>query len=160
MAPDGRILSQGSLAKVLEQDSHLVKEVTEEHKEIDKAEKSANVEKPEDAVAKQSAGKLIVDEEMEVGHVGWTARTFLSDIPSFITNLTPLVVKLWIGNTSNRPALFWIVYIVGLSSHHILINVQVSTSLRTVFTHFLKTLCVSGLVSRQLGITIRNSPGE
>lgn len=129
MGPDGRILSQGSFAKVLEQDSHLVKEVTEEHKEIEEAEKSANTEKPKDAVAKQSAGKLVVDEEMEVGHVGWTARTSFSETPSISTNSNLLVVKLWIGNTSNRPALFWIVYIVGQSSHHILINVQVSAAL-------------------------------
>lgn len=127
MAPDGHILSQGSFAKALEQDLHLVKEVTEERKELEKAEKSASVDKPEDALAKQSAGKLVVDEEMEVGHVGWTARTSLSETPSISTNLNLLVVKLWIGNTSNRPALFWIVYIVGQSSHHILINVQVNT---------------------------------
>ncbi|EIW53706.1 multidrug resistance-associated ABC transporter [Trametes versicolor FP-101664 SS1] len=124
MGLDGRILSQGSFAKVLEQDSHLVNEVTEERKEIEEAEKSASVKESEDAVAKQSAGKLVVDEEMEVGHVGWTARTSRSEIPSISTNSDPLIVKLWIGNTSNRPALFWIVYIVGQSSHHILINVQ------------------------------------
>lgn len=74
MDSDGRILSQGSLANVLEHDSHLVKEVIEEREEIEKAEIDANFEKPEDAMAKQTAGKLVVDEEIEVGHVGWTAR--------------------------------------------------------------------------------------
>lgn len=158
MGPDGRILRQGSLGKVLEQDTHLVKDVTEEREAIEKAEKSASVEKPEDSAAKQAAGKLVVDEEMEVGHVGWTARTSLSEIPSFGTHLNPLVVKLWIGNTSNRPALFWIVYIAGQSSHHILINVQVSAALVYIIHAHFKS-CVLGMVSRPLGIPIRDSPG-
>lgn len=83
MDSNGRILSQGSLANVLEHDSHLVKEVLEEREEIKKAEFEANIEKPEDAMAKQTSGKLVVDEEIEVGHVGWTARTcFKKCLPS------------------------------------------------------------------------------
>lgn len=74
MDSNGRILSHGSLASVLEQDSDLVKEVLEEREELEKAEQEIDVEKPEDALAKQASGKLVVDEEVEVGHVGWTAR--------------------------------------------------------------------------------------
>ncbi len=73
MGSDGRILSQGSLASALERDSKLFKEVKEERAEIEKAEQEIAPEKPEDTEAKQSAGKLVVAEEMEDGHVGWSA---------------------------------------------------------------------------------------
>ncbi|EIW53710.1 P-loop containing nucleoside triphosphate hydrolase protein [Trametes versicolor FP-101664 SS1] len=106
MDSHGRILSQGSLANVLEHDSHLVKEVIEEREEIEKAEIEASIDKPEDAMAKQTAGKLVIDEEIEVGHVGWTA------------------LKLFLGNTSNRPVLFWLVFVVSQTSHHALMNLQ------------------------------------
>lgn len=80
MRADGRILSQGSLDNVFKHDSHLVKEVTEERRVLEKAEHENGVEKLEDAVAKQTAGKLVVAEEMEDGHVGWSARTSFDDV--------------------------------------------------------------------------------
>lgn len=82
MGADGRIISQGSLDNVLRHDSHLVKEVLEEREELEKAEREVDVEKSEDAVAKQTAGKLVVAEEMEDGNVGWSARAFYSNVYS------------------------------------------------------------------------------
>lgn len=73
MGSDGRILSQGSLASALERDSELLKEITEERAEIEKAEQEVTTPKPEAVEATKSAGKLVVAEEMEYGHVGWTA---------------------------------------------------------------------------------------
>ncbi|OJT09188.1 ATP-binding cassette transporter abc4, partial [Trametes pubescens] len=106
MSADGRILSQGSLDNVFKHDSHLVKEVTEERRVLEKAEHENGVEKLEDAVAKQTAGKLVVAEEMEDGHVGWSA------------------LKLYLSNTSNRPTLFWAVYVSAHIVHNLLINAQ------------------------------------
>lgn len=82
MGADGHILSQGSLDNVLKHDSHLVKEVLEEREELEKAEHEVDAEKPKDTAAKQAAGKLVVAEEMEDGHVGWSARAFSSNIYS------------------------------------------------------------------------------
>lgn len=73
MGSDGRILSQGSLASALEHDSELLKEITEERAEIEKAEQEVTTPKPETLEATKSTGKLVVAEEMEDGHVGWTA---------------------------------------------------------------------------------------
>ncbi|KAL1939038.1 hypothetical protein VTO73DRAFT_10298 [Trametes versicolor] len=106
MGADGHILSQGSLDNVLKHNSHLVKEVIEEREELEKAKREIDVEKPEDAVAKQTVGKLVVAEEMEDGHVGWSA------------------LKLYLGNTSSRPTLFWAVYVSAHVVHNLLINAQ------------------------------------
>lgn len=73
MGSDGRILSQGSLASALERDSELLKEITEERAEIEKAEQEVTTLKPEAVEATKITGKLVVAEEMEDGHVGWTA---------------------------------------------------------------------------------------
>ena len=68
---DGRILSQGSLENALAHDSKLLKEVEQETEELQKAEQEIDGEKAEDANASSSAGKLVVAEEVAVGHVGW-----------------------------------------------------------------------------------------
>ena len=76
MGSDGRILSQGSLLSALERDSKLMQEMKEEQEEIRMAEGEIDAEdedKFEDEATKQVAGKLVVAEEMEDGHVGWSA---------------------------------------------------------------------------------------
>ena len=71
---DGRILSQGSLENALEHDSKLLKDVEHEVEELQKADQEVDGEKDEDVNAPSSAGKLVVAEEIEEGHVGWRAR--------------------------------------------------------------------------------------
>ncbi|KAH9886263.1 P-loop containing nucleoside triphosphate hydrolase protein [Cubamyces lactineus] len=96
MGSDGRILSQGSLLSALERDSKLLQELKEEQEEIRKAEGEIDADdedKFEDDAAKQATGKLVVAEEMEDGHVGWSA------------------LKLFLGNMSKRPYVFWLVYV-------------------------------------------------
>ena len=73
---DGRILSQGSLSSALARDSKLLKEVEEEQQELEKADEEVDPDKPEDGPAKQSAGKLVVAEEIETGHLGWNASGY------------------------------------------------------------------------------------
>ncbi|EIW59890.1 multidrug resistance-associated ABC transporter [Trametes versicolor FP-101664 SS1] len=102
MGSNGRILSQGSLASALERDSKLLTEVKEERAEIEKAEQEIAPEKVEDAEAKPTVGKLVVAEEMEDGHVGWSA------------------LKLYIGNMSKRPILFWLIYMSGNITKHMI----------------------------------------
>ncbi len=81
---DGRIASQGSLSKALSSNKKLAKEVAQEAKVADKAEHTvddtadAGVKDPEVAQSseadKDADGKLILDEEISEGHVGWPAR--------------------------------------------------------------------------------------
>ncbi|TFY56647.1 hypothetical protein EVJ58_g7510 [Rhodofomes roseus] len=65
---DGKISSQGTLSNALERDSKLAAEVAEEQALIDKTEEIID-----DSRSKQSSGKLVVEEEVAVGHVGWSA---------------------------------------------------------------------------------------
>ncbi|TFK78167.1 P-loop containing nucleoside triphosphate hydrolase protein, partial [Polyporus arcularius HHB13444] len=105
---DGRILSQGSLSAALSKDSKLLKEVEEEQQVLEKAEQeidpSAETEKATEA--QQSTGKLTVAEEVQEGHVGWDA------------------VKLFLANVSQRPSVFWIVYIFGCTAKFLFPNIQ------------------------------------
>ncbi|KAL1942566.1 hypothetical protein VTO73DRAFT_6168 [Trametes versicolor] len=108
MGSDGRILSQGSLASALERDSELLKEITQERTEIEKAQQEVTKSKLEAVEATNSTGKLVA-EEMEDGHVGWTA------------------FKLYIGNMSKRPLIFWLIYLSAQVMRHVFVNVQYET---------------------------------
>ncbi|KAJ7072015.1 P-loop containing nucleoside triphosphate hydrolase protein [Mycena amicta] len=71
---DGRILSQGSVSDALASDETLAKEVRKEEEELAAAEKEVDAEvvAAEDA-EKKDKGKLIVAEELAIGHVSWSA---------------------------------------------------------------------------------------
>ncbi|CCM03907.1 uncharacterized protein FIBRA_06058 [Fibroporia radiculosa] len=71
----GRISSQGSLLSALEHDQKLAAEVAEERQALEKAEMDIQEEKQEEE-AKKIVGKLVVAEEIAVGHVGWPAMRF------------------------------------------------------------------------------------
>ena len=72
---DGHILSQGTLENALAHDSELLKDMEHEVEALQKADQNAetNGEKAEDTNTQSSSGKLVVAEEIEEGHVGWTA---------------------------------------------------------------------------------------
>ncbi|EMD39575.1 hypothetical protein CERSUDRAFT_111891 [Gelatoporia subvermispora B] len=73
MSSDGRIAKQGSLVEVLESDPGLSQQMNEESKEVDQVEQAVDTVDL-GALAKESTGgKLIVEEEIAVGHVGWSA---------------------------------------------------------------------------------------
>ncbi|KAM5539757.1 hypothetical protein V8D89_006570 [Ganoderma adspersum] len=103
---DGRILSQGSLENALAHDSKLLEEVEHEAEELQKADQEIDGEKTEDVNAPSSAGKLVVAEEIAVGHVGWRA------------------MLLYLGNMSTRPILFWLIYSTGYILRHAITNLQ------------------------------------
>ncbi|KAI0741256.1 P-loop containing nucleoside triphosphate hydrolase protein [Daedaleopsis nitida] len=103
---DGRIVSQGSLSTALAKDSKLLKEVQEEQKELEKVEQEIDSVDSADEVDKKSMGKLVVDEEIDTGHVGWTA------------------LKLFLGNMSQRPLWFWFTYMGGQGVRQIIANLQ------------------------------------
>ena len=74
LGTDGRIVSQGSLSKVLAKDDKLSKELAEEQAEMAKAEHEVDVVEPDDEAApKKSDGKLIVAEEISEGHISWAS---------------------------------------------------------------------------------------
>ena len=75
VGPDGRILSQGRLENALARDSQLLKDIEHETEKLHEVDQDAEIdgEKTEDVNAQSSAGKLVVAEEIEEGHIGWAA---------------------------------------------------------------------------------------
>ncbi|KAL4242609.1 hypothetical protein ABKN59_011139 [Abortiporus biennis] len=74
--PEGKIRSQGSLSTALEIDQSLSAELAKESQQIAEVDKEIDEESP-DKPAKKAASKLIVEEEVEIGHVSWSAMKLL-----------------------------------------------------------------------------------
>lgn len=83
LGTDGRILSQGTMSKALAANKALSKELKAGELELHKAEETIDGEVPE--VREGKSGKLIVAEEVAVGHVSWSACE--SPHPLFKTSL-------------------------------------------------------------------------
>jgi len=74
LGSDGRVLSQGTLSKVLATSKTLTKGLKAEEAELHKAEETVDAEVP--GVSENKSGKLMVAEEVAEGHVSWSAREF------------------------------------------------------------------------------------
>ncbi|THH30400.1 hypothetical protein EUX98_g3808 [Antrodiella citrinella] len=73
LGPDGRILSQGSLSSALAKDKKLESDVTKERQAIELEEKNLDETSVGQAPATKPKGQLIVEEEIALGHLGWSA---------------------------------------------------------------------------------------
>ena len=68
---DGTVVSQGTLLNVLAQDTSLLADATSAEKQFD-ADEPAKGESGQ-VITKDADGKLVVEEEVSEGHVGWSA---------------------------------------------------------------------------------------
>ncbi|TCD61149.1 hypothetical protein EIP91_008843 [Steccherinum ochraceum] len=95
LGTDGRVLSKGTLSSALAKDKTLQLEVNKEREALEKEEHTVEHTEAEDTnPPKQPGGQLVVEEEVAMGHVGWSAlRLYLSSLP---------------GPTS--PVTFWMVF--------------------------------------------------
>jgi hypothetical protein len=75
LGSDGRIRSQGSLSSALEKDAKLSADVEKEKLHITKADETV-IEDEAATLQNKPAGKLIIAEEVEEGHVGWSASEY------------------------------------------------------------------------------------
>lgn len=73
LGTDGQIASQGSVSDALAKNSELAEEVKQEEEAIELDE---NENEAEDAPADDAAGKLVLAEEIEEGHVSKAACEF------------------------------------------------------------------------------------
>jgi hypothetical protein len=69
---DGRVLSQGGVSDALANDRTFAIEISHDEEIIERAESEIDLSKLGET--KQSDGKLILKEEVEEGHVSWSAR--------------------------------------------------------------------------------------
>ncbi|KAJ6585523.1 multidrug resistance-associated ABC transporter [Mycena capillaripes] len=69
---DGRVRSQGSISDALEEDEQLAKQVSKEQEILEAAEKDINSTLVGEELKKKD-GKLMVAEEIALGHISWKA---------------------------------------------------------------------------------------
>ncbi|KAF7983353.1 hypothetical protein HWV62_22327 [Athelia sp. TMB] len=89
LGTDGRVLSQGSVSEALAKDQTLVEEVEKDQEALAKADTEIDGK-----VEIKSDGKLIVDEDIAIGHVSWAA-----------------LKGFFLGLGGKHPVLFWAGYL-------------------------------------------------
>jgi hypothetical protein len=98
----GHILSQGPLSAVLKLDNYLSINVAREETEVEEVDAVAP-----DVPTDQDKGKLIVAEEIAVGHIGWDACESLLRLV-WMRMLTMLLVKFFfVAMAGSYTVLFW-----------------------------------------------------
>ncbi|TCD71270.1 hypothetical protein EIP91_011749 [Steccherinum ochraceum] len=108
LSTDGRVLSQGSLSNALAKDQKLQSEVKKEHEAIEKEEQTVEQTDAADD-AKKPSGQLIVEEEVAMGHIGWSAlKLYFTSLPG-----------------STNPVMFWLAFTVVILASKILSQLDV-----------------------------------
>ncbi|KAJ7268668.1 hypothetical protein B0H12DRAFT_1009709 [Mycena haematopus] len=112
---DGRVHSQGSISDALEQDEELAKEVTKDQELLEAAEKEVDPT-PAEKPAKKD-GKLIVAEEIQLGHVSWKALNLYFEgmggaytVPFFVVMLLAVVTTEVLDATQTWYLGYWARY--------------------------------------------------
>ncbi|EMD36160.1 hypothetical protein CERSUDRAFT_115127 [Gelatoporia subvermispora B] len=109
LGSDGRIASQGTLDMALAKNAKLLKQLNTETEVTERAEHEVDPVEPDiQATSNDRSGKLVVEEEIAVGRVGW---------PAFKMYLQSL--------GGSYPVLFWTGCIGGLSVVNVVFAVQV-----------------------------------
>lgn len=96
LGSDGRILSQGTMTKVLATSKTLTKKLKAGESKLHKAEEAVDGEVPE--VREGKSGKLMVAEEIAEGHVSWSALKLF-----------------FVGMGGSYPMLFWFTVVASLA---------------------------------------------
>ncbi|KAK7694256.1 hypothetical protein QCA50_001436 [Cerrena zonata] len=109
LSPDGRIASQGTLSTALAKDEKLSAQMAKESEIIEKVELGVDPEALDKLPKASSDGKLIVDEEIQVGRVSWAAMKL------FLTNLSGKW-GIWV---------FWATLLLALISTRVLTNLEI-----------------------------------
>ncbi|KIJ48474.1 hypothetical protein M422DRAFT_247819 [Sphaerobolus stellatus SS14] len=92
LGSDGRVLAQGSFSEVLSHNDKLRRAVSENLKEVEKADQEVDSNDP-DEVKTTSDGKLVVEEESGIGHISWAS------------------LKMYFAAFGGRwPTLFWVAF--------------------------------------------------
>lgn len=118
---DGHVCGEDSVASALRHDSKLAAEVAREQEAVSSTDKQLPT--INEAVEKGD-GKLIVEEEVELGHVGWPASkdaSHLSNDASAEVSPVKLYFRVLGGG---HQSLFWLSFMGSLVTFNILNNLQ------------------------------------
>ncbi|KAJ7768239.1 multidrug resistance-associated ABC transporter [Mycena metata] len=92
LGPEGKVLSQGSIADALVPDHSLLR-----NELLEKADKEVKADSPAPTLPTKPSGKLVLEEEIDIGRVGWPAmRLYLQ------------------GLDGGHPFLFFPAFVIGL----------------------------------------------
>ncbi|KAI0666643.1 multidrug resistance-associated ABC transporter [Trametes maxima] len=103
---DGRISSQGSWDKTVQEDEDLLAELVTEEKQLEAEGQLEEKPTPSEGENTQKKGKLVIAEEVGEGQVGWNT------------------MRLYFMNASNAPVLYWFVYTLMLGITHAFMSGQ------------------------------------
>lgn len=89
---------------MLEADKDLADEITEQAKDA-KVEEATEEPVP-DTTERERKGKLVVEEEVSMGQVGWSACKYQRNVRGYVTNFS--AVRLFLGALGGEhPIAFW-----------------------------------------------------
>jgi hypothetical protein len=114
MNAEGQILSRGSVSEVLASAKDLGKEIEKEQEVVDALDAIdfAVVDGKKGKTDVKKNGKLVVAEEVAVGHVSWKASALPHTEPAFCcANDLGSVNLLFASQGGSHPALFWTAFI-------------------------------------------------
>jgi hypothetical protein len=95
---NGRVIAQGTILEVVGIDKSISKELQRNEEEIEIAEEE--IDKPDEPTHPKSSGKLIMAEEIEMGHVSWGSG-MLIHLKCFLgTHHHSQTFLYWIGRQS------------------------------------------------------------
>ncbi|KAF9270593.1 P-loop containing nucleoside triphosphate hydrolase protein [Marasmius fiardii PR-910] len=145
---DGCIMSQGTLEEALENNTALKQEALKDAERLERNRDEEEVVPKEPLVAQTSTGKLIVEEEIQEGHVGWVAvKAYLSSMgswPFFVVVLSAF----WVTELLNAAQTWFLGYWASQYEHHDSSEVSVSQCL----TNYLSgALFLSNVVAYGIG---------
>lgn len=136
---DGRVVSQGSLTKALEEDSDLSAEAAKESQEIMKAKEELTdaAPTPKTIVSeRKTGGKLVVAEEVSKGRVSWSTCAWIE---------SDTLLKAYTSSTSKSP----------LRQHRLGVDLdRILGPLYCVYFHQQSRHCLGQLGTQYLGETV------
>ncbi|KAF5384757.1 hypothetical protein D9757_006267 [Collybiopsis confluens] len=173
---DGRIESQGTVSEALSNDPVLADEESKDQQIIDKTDEEVDVHPP--AGESKGDGKLIMAEEIQEGHVSWSAvKMYLTSMGGeyswtfFVTFILALFfgeslnafITWWLGLWASRyetrdPTSVNVSYYIGV--YCVLLAIQVAIYTLGIFVYIFGTIRASRSIHKQLiasilGTTLR-----
>ncbi|KAJ7069529.1 hypothetical protein C8F01DRAFT_1245729 [Mycena amicta] len=104
--PDGRIQAQGTVSEISKREP-IAAQIREEQKDLDKQQQVVDPKVPEDTKPKSADGKLIVAEEIELGHVSASA------------------LKMYLlGMGGKHPVMFFVLFYGGLFFNQVFVALR------------------------------------
>jgi hypothetical protein len=124
LGPNGHVESQASATEIIGADAELANETMHEAEALELNDTEGEL--GQDATVDLQEGKLIVPEEVKLGHVSRNACEFLHSKSFMLKTNICASDKLFLGNLGGRfPVLFWTQFLTGLGLSRVTIILEI-----------------------------------